>query len=120
MSGVLKLDQGTFLGKVGQDMGRAKTGGGRKQRTVERDEDFAAFERILAEGRERYDMRILAYCLLSIHWHWVLWPKRDGDLSRFVGWVTLTHTQRWHAYRHSTGSGHVYQGRVKSFPNQMD
>ncbi len=33
----------------------------------ERDEDFAAFERILAEGRERYDMRILAYCLLSNH-----------------------------------------------------
>jgi putative transposase len=58
----------------------------------ERDEDFAAFERILAEGRERYDMRILAYCLLSNHWHWLLWPKRDGDLSRFVGWVTLTHT----------------------------
>ena len=79
----------------------------------ERDEDFAAFERILAEGRERYDMRILAYCLLSNHWHWVLWPKRDGDLSRFVGWVTLTHTQRWHAYRGSTGSGHVYQGRFK-------
>jgi REP element-mobilizing transposase RayT len=86
----------------------------------ERDEDFAAFERILAEGRERYDMRILAYCLLSNHWHWILWPKRDGDLSRFVGWVTLTHTQRWHAYRGSTGSGHVYQGRFKSFPIQDD
>jgi putative transposase len=86
----------------------------------ERDEDFAAFERILAEGRERYDMRILAYCLLSNHWHWLLWPKRDGDLSRFVGWVTLTHTQRWHANRGSTGSGHVYQGRFKSFPIQDD
>jgi putative transposase len=86
----------------------------------ERDEDFAAFERILAEGCERYDMRILAYCLLSNHWHWVLWPKRDGDLSRFVGWVTLTHTQRWHAHRGSTGSGHVYQGRFKSFPIQDD
>jgi putative transposase len=86
----------------------------------ERDEDFAAFERILAEGRERYDMRILAYCLLSNHWHWVLWPKRDGDLSRFVGWVTLTHTQLWHAYRGSTSSGHVYQGRFKSFPIQDD
>jgi hypothetical protein len=34
--------------------------------------------------------------------------------------VTLTHTQRWHAYRASTGSGHVYQGRFKSFPIQDD
>jgi putative transposase len=42
------------------------------------------------------------------------------DRSRFTGWLTLTHTQRWHAHRHSTGSGHVYQGRFKSFPVQDD
>lgn len=34
--------------------------------------------------------------------------------------VPLTHTQRWHAHRHSTGTGHVYQGRFKSFPVQED
>ena len=43
-----------------------------------------------------------------------------GELSRFTPWLTLTHTQRWHAHRHSTGSGHVYQGRFKSFPVQED
>ena len=32
----------------------------------------------------------------------------------------MTHTQRWHAHRHSTGSGHLYQGRFKSFPLQDD
>jgi putative transposase len=32
----------------------------------------------------------------------------------------LTHTQRWHSHRHSTGSGHLYQGRFKSFPVQED
>jgi putative transposase len=37
-----------------------------------------------------------------------------------VGWLTLTHTQRWHAYRGSTGTGHVYQGRFKSFPVEAD
>jgi putative transposase len=35
-------------------------------------------------------------------------------------WLTLTHTQRWHAHRHSAGSGHLYQGRYKSFPVQDD
>ena len=37
-----------------------------------------------------------------------------------MGWVGVTHTQRWHAHRRSTGSGHVYQGRSKSFPVQED
>ena len=83
-------------------------------------EDYEAFERILAEGALRYDMRLLAYCLMPNHWHLLVWPKGDGDLSRFMAWVTLTHTQRWHAHRHSAGTGHVYQGRFKSFPVQED
>ncbi|WP_232100745.1 transposase [Gimesia fumaroli] len=54
------------------------------------------------------------------HWHLVVHLSEDGQLSRFTGWLTLTHTQRWHAHRKSTGSGHVYQGRFKSFPIQDD
>ena len=29
--------------------------------------------------------------------------------------MTLTHTQRWHEERRNAGSGHLYQGRFKSF-----
>ena len=43
-----------------------------------------------------------------------------GSCPGLRPWLTLTHTQRWHAHRHSTGSGHVYQGRFKSFPVQED
>ena len=35
-------------------------------------------------------------------------------------WLTVTHTQRWHAERQSSGTGHLYQGRFKSFPIQAD
>jgi putative transposase len=52
------------------------------------------------------------------HWHLVLWPKADGDLSRYVRWVTVTHTQRYHAHYHTAGTGPLYQGRFKSFPIQ--
>lgn len=58
----------------------------------EKSPDYAAFEEILQEAVERVDMRLLAYCILPNHWHLVLWPKKDGDLSRFTGWLTLTHT----------------------------
>ena len=83
-------------------------------------EDYDAFGRILEEAVDRTETRLLAYCVMPNHWHLVVWPREDGELSRFTGWLTLTHTQRWHAHRHSTGSGHVYQGRFKSFPVQDD
>ena len=86
----------------------------------EDDADYLAFFQILREARERIDMRILAWCVMPNHWHLVLWPHADGDLSDFTGWLTLTHTQRWHAHRRSAGSGHLYQGRFKSFPVQED
>jgi putative transposase len=50
----------------------------------------------------------------------VLWPRGDGDLSDFMRWLTLTHTQRWHARHVSAGSGHLYQGRFRSLPIQGD
>jgi len=86
----------------------------------ENDADFEAFETVLSEAVERTKMRLLSYCVMPNHWHLVVWPKKDGQLSEFTGWLTLTHTQRWHAHRHSAGSGHVYQGRFKSFPVQSD
>lgn len=82
--------------------------------------DYDAFERVLAEAHERMAMRTLAYCMMPNHWHLVVWPREDGDLSHFMAWVTLTHTQRWHAHRHTAGSGHLFQGRFKSFPVQTD
>ena len=85
-----------------------------------RDADYEAFERVLVQAIERTETRLLAYCLMPNHWHLMVWPRQDGELSRFVGWLTLTHTQRWHAHRRSIGSGHLYQGRFKSFPVQED
>lgn len=85
-----------------------------------KDADYAAFERVLEQAVDRLPMRVLGWCLMPNHWHLVLWPEADGQLSAFMQWLTVTHAQRLHAHRHDAGGGHVYQGRFKSFPVQED
>jgi putative transposase len=84
------------------------------------EEDYKLFETILSDGVKKYDMRILAYCIMPNHFHLVVYPKKDGDLQRFMQWLTLTHTQRWHVQNKTIGTGHLYQGRYKSFLIQKD
>jgi len=86
----------------------------------ERDEDYAAFERVLEEATRKHPTRILAYCVMPNHWHMVLWPRREGELTDFLRWLTHTHTMRWHAHFQTSGSGHLYQGRFKAFPVQTN
>src|SRR5438270_5225971 len=89
-------------------------------RIFEDEGDYAAFEKAVAEAHARTGTRLLAYCLMPNHWHLVLWPRRDGELSQHLRWLTVTHTQRWHARRRTAGTGPLYQGRFKSFPIQRD
>lgn len=79
------------------------------------DEDYLLFEKVIEEAKEKFDMRILAYAIMPNHWHLILYPKKDGDLQKFMGWLSMTHTQRWHSKHNTAGSGHLYQGRYKSF-----
>lgn len=82
----------------------------------EEPDDYAAFEQVMEEAVARSGARLLAYCLMPNHWHLVVWPRVDGELSRFVGWLALTHTQRRRAQRATIERGRLYQGRFKSFP----
>jgi putative transposase len=84
------------------------------------DEDYRLFEGVLEEATKREEVEVLAYCIMPNHWHLVLLPKRDGDLSEFMKWLSNTHTKRWHAMKGTTGQGHLYQGRYKSFICQED
>jgi putative transposase len=91
-----------------------------RARIFEKTGDYQAFEKVLRQADAFMPMRLLAYCVMPNHWHLVLWPRRDGDLSEYLRWLTVTHTQRWHAHHHTSGTGPLYQGRFKSFPIQAD
>jgi len=92
----------------------------RRMRIFRKERDFEAFEEVIGQAKERLPMRTLAWCVMPNHWHFVLWPRGDGDLSEFMRWLTVTHTQRWHAAHRTSGTGALYQGRFKSFPIQQD
>jgi REP element-mobilizing transposase RayT len=69
---------------------------------------------------ERRSLRIVSHTLMPDHWHFVVRPKTDDQLSDVFRWLTQTHTMRWHAHSHTSGTGHLYQGRFKTFPIEGD
>jgi len=94
--------------------------GAGRMKLFEKAGDYEAFEHVIEETVERTGIRLLSYCVMPNHWHILVWPREDGELSEIMRWLTVTHTQRWHAYHHTAGTGPVYQGRFKSFPVQSD
>ncbi|WP_169975727.1 transposase [Tautonia rosea] len=81
-------------------------------------DDYEAFLGMIAEASARLPMRVLGYCLMPNHFHLVLRPHGDGELSSWMQWLLTTHVRRYH--RHYGSSGHVWQGRFKAFPCQND
>lgn len=79
------------------------------------DADYRLFEQLLLETKEITDIRVLSYELMPNHWHLVLNPRNDGDLSLFMHKLSNAHTRKVHALTDTNGSGHLYQGRYKSF-----
>jgi putative transposase len=79
------------------------------------DADYRDFEYLLSEIKEEYGMRILAYTIMPNHWHMLLHPRSDGDLSKTMQWLGTSHARRHHTRKETIGGGHLYQGRYKSF-----
>ncbi|MCS7467067.1 transposase [Stieleria sp. ICT_E10.1] len=92
----------------------------RRDEIFHKEADYVAFEEILRQAVERSKIKLYSYCVMPNHWHLVVSPEVDGEMGRFGQWLCLTHTQRYHAHYESTGEGHLYQGRFKSFPVQCD
>jgi putative transposase len=92
--------------------------GNGRAKVFHKPEDYAAFLKLIEQACERLPMRVLGFCLMPNHVHLQLWPRKDGDLSRWMQWLLTAHVRRYH--RHHGTSGHVWQGRFKAFPTQDD
>jgi REP-associated tyrosine transposase len=86
----------------------------------QKEADYEAFEHVLEEAHEKFPLEILAYCVMPNHWHFVVSPTKDDQLTAFLRCLAHTHTMRWHAHHGTSGTGHLYQGRFKAFPVEDD
>jgi putative transposase len=80
--------------------------------------DYEAFLGLIAEAQGRLPILVLGYCVMPNHFHLVVRPYGDGDLSRWMQWLLTSHVRRYR--RHYGSSGHVSQGRSRAFPVQDD
>jgi putative transposase len=81
--------------------------------------DYQAFVDLLIDAKQRAAVELFGFCLMTNHWHLVLRPKGMGDLAAYLSWLSNTHVKRYRAHYRRT-SGHLYQGRYKSFPVQEE
>ncbi len=92
--------------------------GNGRQVVFHKEDDYAAFVNLMKEAKDHYPVKLFGYCLMPNHFHMVLMPDRGDALSKWMQWLMTSHVRRYH--RHYGSSGHVWQGRFKSFVIQKD
>jgi putative transposase len=73
--------------------------------------EYEDFLQLVLWAKAQCAVRILAYCLMSNHWHFVCWVLAHGDVSRFLHRLTTTHAVGWRKRTRTVGEGHVYKDR---------
>lgn len=94
--------------------------GNRRQPIFRDARDYREFRSLLCEAGRRCAVSLLAYALLPNHWHLVLRVGELGALSSYMHWLGTVHVRRHHVRYGGVGTGHLYQGRFKSFLIQQD
>ena len=85
--------------------------GDRREDIFVDDMDRACLLAVVAQGLARLDGCMLAYCLMSNHYHFVL-QTRQGNLSALMRHINGNYTQAFNR-RHGK-VGHLFQGRFKA------
>ena len=91
---------------------------GNEKREIFHDEkDYLRFLEGMGKMVGRFKVKIHAYVLMNNHYH-LLIRTQDANLSRAIQWMGVNYSV-WFNRRHER-SGHLFQGRFKSFLVQDD
>ncbi len=77
--------------------------------------DYTLFIKLLYAAAKNFKVDVLAYSVMPNHWHLLLSPQVDGEMGRFMHWLSTTHTTRIRLITGTVGYGPIYKGRYKSF-----
>ena len=86
--------------------------GNRRGRIFGVEKDWLDFIELLGRSLERYQVELHAYVLLPNHFHLVA-LTRKANLSRWMHWLLVSYSVLFN--RRHRSSGHLFQGRYKSF-----
>ncbi len=91
---------------------------GNERQKIFRDEgDHKHFLELLERSCARYDVSFLGFVLMGNHFHLIAQTRR-ANLSRWMHWLMVSYTVYFN-WRHRR-SGHLFQGRFKSFLVESD
>src|SRR5206468_2926034 len=86
---------------------------GNARQPVFRDErDCAHFLKLLSESAQRFEAAVLCFVLMGNHFHLVAQTHRP-NLRHWMHWLLVAYTVYFN--RRHRSSGHLFQGRYKSF-----
>jgi putative transposase len=86
---------------------------GNERKEIFRDEkDYLRFLDTLGKMVDRFKLEVHAYVLMRNHFHLLIQTK-ESNLSRAIQWLGVSYSV-WFNRRHQR-SGHLFQGRFKSF-----
>jgi putative transposase len=86
--------------------------GNARQAIFHDERDRACFVELLSGSAKRFDAAILCFVLMGNHFHLVAQTHRP-NLRRWMHWLLVSYTVYFNRRHHS--SGHLFQGRYKSF-----
>ncbi len=73
--------------------------------------DYSRFLEYVASAREKFNLDIFSFVLMSNHYH-VLLRTHEANLSRVMQWIQTAYSVYYN--RNHKRSGHLFQGRYKS------
>lgn len=76
--------------------------------------NFEEFLWLVVWAKQQCPIRIIAYCIMRNHWHFVVWPSDDDQVATFFHLLSTTHAVRRRRDTCTIGHGHIYQDRYRA------
>ncbi len=107
-------------GLRGNGVAHVLSRGNNRATVFQSDQEYEDFIALLDGARRQHAVELFAFCLMPNHFHVVVRYEDPAELSSLMQWWLTAHVRRHHQRHGTSGRGHIWQDRFKSFPVQED